>query len=450
MVNQAETGAAQAPRVPPVPGRAGLLRRAGAAFTGGLDRNFWLMWTGWTISSAGNGLTDTALPLLAADLTTNPSAVSLVSFADRLPWLVLALTGGALSDRWDRRKSLWISDAVRFVMLVGLFTAVLLDWDSIALLMVVAFAVTAIETLYDSSRASILPMLVTQDRERLELANRRLMSANTAALKFAGPAAGGLLYAAARALPSLVDAVSFGLSAITSFLMRGDFTGDAAGSARKQRPPMRREIAEGVRWLARHRVLRVFTLVAGLKNMCTAGQLALLVLYTRQIMHIGDVGYGLLLSSVAVGSVLAGFTCRLFTERLGPARSSLGGSVFGAAGFAILGFTHNTALVALGLAVTGYTSMTWNVTTVSLRQAMVPRHLAGRTSGVNRLVTFGLMPIGVLISGQIATHFGLNLVYSGEGVFGVSVAVIGLLSLSNSAVEEALREAQALQETQPA
>ncbi|WP_440065953.1 MFS transporter [Streptosporangium sp. OZ121] len=429
----------------PPGGRGG--RRLGARISSGLGRNFWLLWGGWSVSSVGNGLTVTALPLLAADLTSDPATLSLVGMADKLPWLLLALMGGALADRWDRRRAMWVSDAVRCAILVVLFVAVLGGWASIPLLMVIAFSITSIETVYDSSRSAILPMAVSQDREALERANSRLMTANTVALKFLGPALGGVLYTVGRAVPVGVDAISFAVSSVFSFLMRGDFRADGAQAATvpgaRPRRAMRKEIGEGVRWLARHRVLRVFTLVAGLTNMCTVGQLAMLVLYARQVMEISDMAYGLLLASVAVGSVTAGFTCRMFTHRLGPARSALGGVMLGALGFTILGFTSEVAFVALGLAVTGYTAMTWNVTTVSIRQAIVPKELTGRVSSVNRLVAFGLMPVGILLAGQIATHVSLEAVYRVGGLFGAAVSLIGLLTLSNAAVERALHEAGA-------
>lgn len=407
-----------------------------------LGRNFWLLWSGWSISSVGNGLTVTALPLLAADLTSDPSTLSLVGIADKLPWLLLALLGGVFADRWDRRRAMWLSDALRCLLLSLLVVAVLGDWVSIPLLMVVAFTVTAIETVYDSSRAAILPMAVSRDRATLELANGRLMTANTTALKFVGPALGGWLYSLARAFPIVIDAISFALSAIFSFLMRGDFrAGDNQTTRGPRRGAMRAEIAQGVRWLARHRVLRTYTLVAGLTNMCTVGQLAMLVLYARQVMHLDDAAYGLLLASVAVGSVTAGFTCRMLTSRLGPARSAFGGTLMGALGFTILGFTSEIPLVALGLAITGYTAMTWNVTTVSIRQAIVPQELTGRVSSVNRLVAFGLMPVGIFLAGQIASHFDLDTVYRAGGIFAAGVSLIALFKISNAQVEEAVRTA---------
>ncbi|MFD8015283.1 MFS transporter [Streptomyces sp. NPDC058955] len=410
--------------------------------TAPLGRNFWLLWSGWSVSSVGNGLTVTALPLLAADITSDPATLSLVGIADKLPWLVLALLGGVLADRWDRRRAMWISDALRCVLLSLLVAAVIGGWVSIPLLMAVAFSVTAIETVYDSSRTAILPMAVARDRATLERANSRLMTANTTALKFVGPALGGWLYTMGRAFPVVIDAVSFAVSAVFTFLMRGDFrAGGDTAAKRRPRGAMRAEMAQGVRWLARHRVLRVYTLVAGLTNMCTVGQLAMLVLYARQVMHLDDAAYGLLLASVAAGSVTAGFTCRPLTRRLGPARSAFGSTLMGALGFTLLGFTSEVPLVALGLAVTGYTAMTWNVTTVSIRQAIVPPELTGRVSSVNRLVAFGLMPVGIFLAGQIAARTELATVYTVGGLFAAAVSLVALIGLSNAQVERAVEEA---------
>jgi MFS family permease len=65
------------------------------------------LWTATAVSSLGDGVYFTALPLLAASLTRDPVAVSLVTLATTLPNLLLTLTAGVLVDRWDRRRVLW-------------------------------------------------------------------------------------------------------------------------------------------------------------------------------------------------------------------------------------------------------------------------------------------------------------------------------------------------------
>jgi MFS family permease len=412
--------------------------RRRASLTGGLNRDFWLLWGGWTVSSAGNGLTTTVLPLLAADLTSDPRQLSLVAFAGRLPWVLLALVGGVFADRWNRRTTMWAADALRFFLLMFLAGLVLGGRESILVLMIVAFGITAVETVYDSSRQSILPTLVGRDTDTLQAANSRLQTAKNTAQQFVGPAVGGALYSAGRAMPTVLDALSFGISAVLTFLIRGDrdpVTPKAAG----QKKSVWRETVEGCRFLVRHRVLRVYTAVAGFKNMGTAAMLALLVLYTREVMHTGDAQYGLLLSATAIGSIVGGFFCRRLARVLGPAVSSLGGSAIGGLGFAILGFTHHPAFVAAGLAITGFTSTMWNVSIVSLRQALVPSRLTGRVNGFNRLVTFGTMPIGILLGGLIADRWGLVVLYLVGGLSGAAVALAGLLTLSNGAIDDALR-----------
>jgi MFS family permease len=412
--------------------------RRRASLTAGLNRDFWLLWGGWTVSSAGNGLTTTVLPLLAADLTSDPRQLSLVAFAGRLPWVLLALVGGVFADRWNRRTTMWAADALRFFLLMFLAGLVLGGRESILVLMIVAFGITAVETVYDSSRQSILPTLVGRDADTLQAANSRLQTAKNTAQQFVGPAVGGALYSAGRAIPTVLDALSFGISAVLTFLIRGDrdpVTPKAAG----QKKSVWREIVEGCRFLFRHRVLRVYTVVAGFKNMGTAAMLALLVLYTREVMHTGDAQYGLLLSATAIGSIVGGFFCRRLARMLGPAVSSLGASAIGGLGFAILGITHHPAFVATGLAITGFTSTMWNVSIVSQRQALVPSRLTGRVNGVNRLVTFGTMPIGILLGGLIADRWGLVVLYLVGGLSGAAVALAGLLALSNGAIDDALR-----------
>ena len=126
------------------------------------------LWGAAGVSNFGDGVYGTALPLLAATLTRDPLLVSLVSFAEWLPWLLFGLLSGALLDRWDRRRVMWTVDAARFAVVGGLAVAVLAGEASIVLLGIVGFLLGTGQTLVDTGSHSILPALVSRDPERLE------------------------------------------------------------------------------------------------------------------------------------------------------------------------------------------------------------------------------------------------------------------------------------------
>jgi MFS family permease len=132
------------------------------------------LWTATAISTLGDGMYLAGLPLLAARLTSDPLAVSAVTFAAWLPWLLVALASGALVDRWDRRRVLWTADAGRGVLVGTLAVVVLAGWASIWLLATVGFLLGVGQTLFDSAVLAIIPALVSRDRGRLERAQRPL------------------------------------------------------------------------------------------------------------------------------------------------------------------------------------------------------------------------------------------------------------------------------------
>jgi MFS family permease len=102
--------------------------------------------------------------------------------------LLFALPAGALVDRWDRRRVLWLTDAYR-----GLVVAVLAGWASIPLLGTAGFLLAVGGTLFTPASMSIIPSIVSREQTRLERANGRLAAAQTIGEHFLGPPAGGVL-----------------------------------------------------------------------------------------------------------------------------------------------------------------------------------------------------------------------------------------------------------------
>jgi MFS family permease len=212
-----------------------------------------------------------ALPLLAAELTRDPLAVSVVTFAGWLPWLLFALPAGALVDRLDRRRVMWVVDTVRALVVGVLTVAVVAGWVSIPLLAVAGFLVGAGQTLFENAAQAMVVAVVGRDPRRLERANGQLVASLTVGQQLVGPPAGSAAFAVAAWLPFLADAVSFGVSARLVASIRGRFRAEEADD----QPPvrsLRAEIAEGLRFLFRHRLLRAAVLLVSASNLAFTGR----------------------------------------------------------------------------------------------------------------------------------------------------------------------------------
>jgi MFS family permease len=170
--------------------------RRGSTWTD-LGHGYHKLWTAAALSTLGDGVFLTALPLLAATLSRDPLRISLVAFAGWLPWLLFGLISGALVDRWDRRRVMWTVDACRCALIGLLAVAVLAGWASIPLLASVGFLLGIGQTLFDNATQSLIPALVSRDTQRLERANSQLYGAQTVSQSFAGPPAGGVLFSLA-------------------------------------------------------------------------------------------------------------------------------------------------------------------------------------------------------------------------------------------------------------
>ena len=181
--------------------------------TGAGHRGFGRLVAASAISNVGDGVFLVGLPLLAADLTRDPTAIAGVLLAMRLPWLMCSLIAGAVADRVDRKHLIWRTDIVRALVVTTLATAAALDRASMPLLYVLAVALGVAETFRDNAAQVIVPALVPPSQ--LESANGRLASLETITNRFVGPPLGGFLAAAAIALPFAFDAVTFVVASIT-------------------------------------------------------------------------------------------------------------------------------------------------------------------------------------------------------------------------------------------
>ena len=404
---------------------------------GGLGTNFGRLWTASTVSFLGDGVTLSAGPLLAASLTRDPVLVAGAAFAQGLPWLVFSLPGGALVDRLDRRRVMWACDALRCATVGLLGVAVLLDLASLPVLYAAFFVLGAATVPFAAASTAILPSVVA--RERLAGANGRLFAAQVVAGEMVGPPLGGLLFAFSASLPFLLDAGSFAAAAALVLAMGGSFR--AARPEEAARTTLGAEISEGLAWLWGHRLLRTLGLALGVMNLTSSATFAILVLFAGERLGLGPVGYGALLSTLAVGGTLGGLLAERVVGRLGAGTAMRAGLLIEASTSAAIALSHSAYVVGAMLALFGFHAIVWNVVTISLRQELIPDGLLGRVNGSYRLLGMGGIAAGALLGGLLAKGFGLAAPFWFAAASVTALAVVTWNILGNANVAAAREDA---------
>jgi MFS family permease len=393
-----------------------------------LGSAYWRLWWANAVSYAGDGALVSALPLFAITVTKDPRLISLVSAAMFLPWLLLSLPAGAIVDRHDRVALMWRSQAFQFAVMSVLTVLIVTHTAGIAALAVAGFLIGCAEVVYSNSEQSALPALVPPDL--LPRANGNQQVVLTIGETFAGPPLGSALFAVRAALPFGLDALSFaGSAALLAGLPRTAQPHPQPGSNQR----MRAQIAEGVRWLAGHRLLRTVALLLGVSNFSSQMGQATLVLLATQTLHVGTRGYGLLWTAAAVGSVLGGLVNPAITRRLGLLPSLTVSMAAFAAVDAGVGLAPDFAVAAALMACNGFFVTMWNVVTVTLRQRIVPSELLGRVNSAYRMIGWGLMPLGALAGGFVAHAAGLRASFIVAGVLSGAALLAALPTLAGAA-----------------
>jgi MFS family permease len=375
-----------------------------------LSSSYWRVWLASTGSNLGDGIRRVAFPLLAVSLTSNAFLIGLVAAAGSLPWLFSGLIAGALVDRWDRLRTMWVVQ-LHAMSVWGLIGAALLIGTG--------------ETFVDNAAQAVLPQLVPA--QLLDRANSRLFAGQVTAGQFIGQGVSGVLFAVAAELPFAVDTVGFLFAALViSGLSRSTQTAPRAAPSGAGKGRLLDEIRAGLSWLAGQRLLRGMLMMMAALGLASGAFWAIVALYATRILHMPPTGYGIMLAIGATGALLGSFIASWIRARLGTALSiHLAVAVIGLAcvGFAVT--THAVVASAL-LILNGTAVMMWNVIAASLRQSLTPAPMLGRVSSVFRLVAYGSMSIGAVGAGALADTVSI------PAVFWASAAILAIAGLATA------------------
>jgi MFS family permease len=375
--------------------------------------------------SAGEGLLLAALPLLAVSVTTDPREVSLVNVAGQAPWLLLSLFAGVLIDRVRRTAVLAWAYAVQVVAALVLAAVASAGMLNLPVLLVVAFVVTSAQVLGDGASGALLPELVEPDR--LAHANARLTVIDRGVVQFVVPPATGFLIAVATGAPAWLAAVF----ALVALVLTRRIPSESVVAARTH--PLR-DLSAGLTHLVRTPLLRSITINVALGSFAASAGNSMFVLYATQVLHVGSVGYGVLLACLAVGWVVSSFVVQKIVDRLGYSWSMRFAQSLGVLPPLLLAVLPPwPPLIGMVLVFLTSTVLVWNVCSQSSRQRFTPAPLLGRVLTSHRALAWGLTPLGAITGGLVAAHWGLRSVWLVSGVIQAVSAVLVWITLSPAA-----------------
>lgn len=437
-----------------------------------LGADYWRLWSATAITNLGDGVAVVAYPWLASAVTRSPILIAVAAMIGRLPWLLFTLPAGVITDRLNRKKIIVSMDLFRG-LLTFVITSILIlgqwdfpDLDSLRtgvtfetqwalywVILISALLFGSAEVLRDNAAQTLMPSIV--GKENLERANGRMWSAEFLTNSMIGPALGSFLIGVAIYLPFLADGMTFIFAAILIASIKTTLpvaikkeskSSDVGAFAQ-----FRSEIAEGVKWLWSHHLLRSMAIILGLLNLLGSISGALFILFAQEVLQTTVFLFALLGTAGAIGGILGGL--------LGPKVSSRFGSGATLAAVLLLlpileigiGLSFHWLQVWFLICVSSFMSVIWNVITVSLRQSIIPSELLGRVNSVYRLFAWGSIPIGLALAGglvQLSSLFlerewALRAPYLVAGVAGLILFLGAKARLTEERISRAKEEAQA-------
>ncbi len=381
-------------------------------------------------SVAGSAVASVCLVWLVAERTGSALDVGLLGAAWVIAALLFSVFGGALVDRYDRRRLMIASDVVRAIAMGSVTLELFLRGFNLPSLLAAYAVVGAFTVVFSPAEQALVPSLV--DREAVADANG-LVRSSRSAFQFAGSAvAGGLLVTVGATWGIAANALTFALSAALLTGMRIPRPAPALPTA--GRPSYFAEIADGFRWLYGAKGFFQLTLSATFFNFCSNVVATFLVFYATLVLRASALDYALLLAAGVAGSAIGALLVgRVGAVRwAGPAWTVPYGVVSGGVVLALALWpsfpTALGALFALG-ALAGFAGTAW----LSAAQLLVPPEVQGRYFGVDSLGSVAILPAAQIGGAFLIADYGTRSTFLYVGLLWV---VAGLVFLAPRALRE--------------
>lgn len=363
-------------------------------------RNYRLLWLGQLVSLTGTWMQTTAQAWLVLQLTSSPFALGMVTVLQFLPMLLLSLPGGAIADRAPKHRLLIGANVVAMTGATIFATLVALDviqlWH-VYVLVTIQGIVNAID---QPTRQAFVVDLVGREQVGNAVALNSVLFNGS---RVVGPAAAGMVIAAAGIAPTLfLNAASF-VAALAGLLLM-DRSAFREGAKRSD-GAIGERVREGVRYIWNTPRVRLVMIVVASIGTFGYNFSVVLPLIAGFVLHTEAAGFGALASFLGLGSLVAAIYAA-FTREVTLRRLLIGAGSFSVllAGVAL---SRVYALSAVLLVALGFAGVTFGTSANTLIQLMVPDALRGRVMGIYILLFAGSTPVGALLIGASSNVIGV-------------------------------------------
>jgi len=397
------------------------LRRTLVAFT---YRDFRVQWIGACTSSIGTWMQIVAQNWLVVSLTNSPFFLGLDAFLQQLPIILFSLIGGVFADRYDRRRTLLMSQVVQMSTSAALALLMYFQVVEIWQILALSFVTGCAQSFGGPAYQSLIPSLV----DKKDLPNAvALNSIQFNVARVLGPLAFGATLAAFRTWgynePQAMNAcfalnsLSFLVVINTLMMLRVKHIPPATSGK------MQDELKIGLSYVRHHASLAALVVLAAATTFLGFALLTFLPIFAQKIFHEGAATYSHLMAFSGAGSIVGA----LIVAWLGkfPKMGWTALLVQAIYGLLIIAFAVSRVLWLsdILLFLTGAALMVVFSTVTSLVQMTAPNEMRGRVMSIYMLAFRGGMPLGSLVSGWFATFLGAPLVIGINGALLVVVAI---------------------------
>ena len=381
-------------------------------------RNYRVYALGQLVSNPGTWMQRIAQDWLVLQLSGGSGiALGMTTALQFLPMLFFGLWGGAMVDRFDKRRLLIFTQSTMGVLAVGLGVLAVLGAAEVWHVYLFAFGLGMITMLDNPGRQAFVPEMVDRDLLPNAIA---LNSASFQLGRVTGPAIAGLLIGLVGSGPVfMINGVSFGFTIVALMMIR-----TAELNPTERMPRGKGQIREGLRYIGGRRDLVLLLALAASVQFFGANSQNQIALMVNNVFETGAEAFGVAAAALAVGA-LAGalLAARRETPKL---RLVLIGSMgFGVAQL-VAGFMPGYVAFVLVLVPMGALFMTYVTTLNATFQLSVDPQMRGRAMSMFLLVFMGVAPIGAPVVGLLADTFGpqYSLIVGGA----VTIVVVGVIS----------------------